>query len=285
MVVTAFRSSGFVSSIGVNTHLNDILGPYGDLGLVTSELTYLGLGAIRDTNAYSWTIVTYTALAKAGFKLDIIAPHDPGEELGNGGLARDLSSIHQIVAAVPGSVIGIEGQNEPHNFPDTWNGQPITNWQVVNDVQQVTYAAIRSDPVLAAIPVLNTSVETWSMTGRAPDMSQNADFGSAHVYPYSGNQPLDWLTSVLADQRLLLPAKRDWVTEFGYSSTPGDASYGSTPQPKQRTPSTGFSTLLRSVCRGRFSTSSWMKLRRSRPTRPGARLACSTPMDRLSRSR
>lgn len=224
--VRAIRVASFTGTIGVNTHLNDIAGPYGNVANVLAEMSYIGSSALRDNNAYSWSLPNYINLETHGIKLDIILTHNPGEEIAYGGLQSDISLLDQMAAACAGGLIGIEGLNEPQNFPDTWYGVPTSSWNTILQVQSAEYSAIEANSFLQHVPVLNASIDTWSFPGTAPNMAGVSDLGNAHVYPYSGNQPQFLFESILADQQSVVPGKPTWVTEFGYSTTPGDHTYG-----------------------------------------------------------
>jgi hypothetical protein len=222
---TAARAASFVQSIGVNTHLNDG-GPYGNLSLVMTELQYLGTKEIRDHNPYSWSVSNFQTLASQGVKLDLIIGYNPYYELGSGALQSDLYLIDEIAQAVPGSIMGLEGLNEPSMFPDYWYGQLTDNWNTVLQVQQAEYTAVNTDPLLQSVPLLNSSVWYSSFSGTPPDFSPYADIGNGHVYPYGGRQPGWFMNNALWEQQQIVPGTADWITEFGYSTTPGDPTYG-----------------------------------------------------------
>jgi hypothetical protein len=93
--LVAARSSDFLGSIGVNTHLNDIANSYGSITQIISEISYLGLGTFRDVAPYRWTAGTYVSLASAGFNFDIIAAHGD-EDLSGGALSANLGFVDEI---------------------------------------------------------------------------------------------------------------------------------------------------------------------------------------------
>jgi hypothetical protein len=225
--VLASTASTFLNSIGVNTHLNDNATEYGNVPGVLSELQYLGVSRIRDDTPKSWTLPNYESLAAAGIKLDLFVGYDPGEEMGNGGIQSDLNMIANIEASTHGSIIGLEGLNEPNNFPNTWNGRPTDNWTTVEEVQQAEYGAVRSMSAFVGVPLLDASINSDSFPGTPPDMAFYSDLGNAHVYPYNGGQPTLVMNTILAAQAQLVPGKAAWITEFGYSSSYEDPSnYG-----------------------------------------------------------
>ena len=222
----AAQSADFAAMIGVNTHLSDNLSSYGNTKQVKAELDYLGTNQVRDTNAFTWSVRAYAALAQLGVKFDIVLAHNPGEELAQGGLASDLAIVHQLQQQAPGSLFALEGQNEPWLFPDLYNGQATTTWATVAQVQAATYTAVKADPALAGIPLLSPSVSPTDIAGTPANFTATADLGNAHIYPYGGLQPSAFVAERLGGQQSLVGGKADWITEFGYSNTPGDTSYG-----------------------------------------------------------
>ena len=224
--MNAARVFDFTNSIGVNTHLSDTAGPYGKTAQVKSELDYVGIHYVRDLPPLSWSVKAYAALLNTGVKIDLNVDHNPDQELGNGGLQADLALIDQMEGLAPGSIFALEGLNEPQNFPQLYNGQPTTNWATVALVQSMEYAAVKADPALSGLPFLSPSVDPGNMPGTPADFTNTADLGNSHVYPYGGLQPSAFITAGLAGQQSLVHGKPAWITEFGYSSTPGDSSYG-----------------------------------------------------------
>ena len=223
---TALRSFDFNASIGVNTHLNDNLSPYGNISQVKSELDYIGSHIVRDSQPYWWTVPNYAALLNAGVKMDMGIGHNPGEELGQGGLQADLLLIDQVTKLAPGGLVALEGLNEPQNFPNLYNGQLITNWTTLAQVQGVEQALLKADPALSGVTLLSPSVDPGNLPGTPANFTATSDLGNAHIYPYGGLQPAQFITASLAGQQTLVNGKADWITEFGYSTTPGDSSYG-----------------------------------------------------------
>ena len=215
------------NSIGVNVHLNDTAQPYGNLPLVLQELQYLGTTEVRDNQPYDWSLSNFQTLAAQGIRFDLIIGHNPNEEMGGGAIQGDLKLIDQIAAAHSGSINGLESLNEPYNFPNYWNGVLTNTWSIVAQVQQAEYSAVKSDPALTGVPFLGTSTDPNSFPNSTPpNMSATADFGNAHVYPFTGGQPPFVLNNILSGQSQIVPGKPAWVTEFGYSTAYLDTNYG-----------------------------------------------------------
>ena len=115
--VRAIRVASFTGTIGVNTHLNDIAGPYGNVANVLAEMSYIGSSALRDNNAYSWSLPNYINLETHGIKLDIILTHNPGEEIAYGGLQSDISLLDQMAAACAGGTHRDRGPERTAELP------------------------------------------------------------------------------------------------------------------------------------------------------------------------
>jgi hypothetical protein len=195
--------------------------------MVQTELHFLSVNQIRDNGPYSWSLPFYRSIAAAGVKLDLIIGYNPGEAMTTADLQADLSLIDQIAKATPGGLIGVEGLNEPYNFPNTWNGQSTNNWTTVAQVQAVEYALVKADPNLKGVPVLSTSTDLDSFPNSTPaNLSSVADFGNAHVYPFTGGQPPFVTNNIVSGQQQIVPGKPTWITEFGYSTAYLDPNYG-----------------------------------------------------------
>ena len=221
----ALRTSDVLATLGVGVHLSDTAGPYGNISLVSQELQYLGIDSVRDTDPQTWTVSNYVSLAETGVQMDLIEGK-PGENLTTSSIASDFAMIDQIEAAVPGSIIGIEGLNEPYNYPVDYNGSPVESWSELVAVQDAIEAQAASDSLLAGVPILASSINTGDFPGPAPDLGGSGEIGNAHVYPPSGDQPGATMASAVGDDANLVDGDPVWITEFGYSTTPGDSSFG-----------------------------------------------------------
>ena len=115
--VKAVSVAAFDASIGVNVHLTDNAGPFGNLPMIENELKYLGVNQIRDNQPYDWSLPFYQAIAATGVKLDLIIGYNPGETMNTADLQADLALIDKIAMATPGSIIGVESLNGPSTSP------------------------------------------------------------------------------------------------------------------------------------------------------------------------
>ena len=82
----ARRSSAFLATLGVNTHLNYTDGGYADYRRVIADLDYLGIRLVRDAVPNPWggipfqnDVTALDALAAAGVRFDMLA--SPGLSL------------------------------------------------------------------------------------------------------------------------------------------------------------------------------------------------------------
>ncbi len=200
---TPVSAAAFLSALGVNIHL-------GQKGYrpqtVIADMAYLGLTAVREASIGPKTskgeLANLALLANAGLTFDFYA---------RSAVAPTIGLIDSFLAAHPGSVAAIEGPNEVNNFPLNYHHKTGTAAAVA--YQSDLYQAVKADPLLAAIPVLNFT--------DYPDAAGAADGASAHPYPKGGAQPLAALTAAVAQLQAVMPGQPVYFTEAGYFSLPG----------------------------------------------------------------
>jgi hypothetical protein len=117
--ISPMRASGFLSTLGVVTHIPYTDSAYVNLGNVVADLQYLGITQIRDflsdgSNGGA-PLSSDIYLAKQGIKFTTIV-----ETSTTAGLNYTLSLIDQVNKAVPGSITAVEGPNEINNEPLTF---------------------------------------------------------------------------------------------------------------------------------------------------------------------
>ena len=222
------RASGFLSTLGVVTHIPYTDGGYANLGNVVADLHYLGITQIRDflsdgSNGGA-PLSSDIYLAQQGIKFTTIV-----ETSTTAGLNYALSLIDQVNEAVPGSITAVEGPNEINNFPLTFNG--VSGLQGAIDLQKALYADVHSDPNLAGVPVdYFTGYDAGSIgTGPNPYTTAGlADYDTQHPYPTYGQAPA-WFVSPSNSLPNEGPVYGPAVyTETGYS-TYGGSSGGLVP--------------------------------------------------------
>ena len=209
MIYTASSAAGFIANIGINTHLSWTTTPYGNLSAVESELSYLGLHAIRDnvadtTQEYN----ALSALAGMGVKVDMI---------GNTNLSGFMSLANNLDTAHPGDVIAVEGLNEV--APGSTSAAQF---------QQSLYNAVKADPLLANAAIYNLTLAGPTTFGSS--LSAYATDANAHIY-YGGGQPAYgwspndstyWWSSYLKAAQANAPGLPTVVTETGATTAIGN---------------------------------------------------------------
>lgn len=126
--------------------------------------------------------------------------------LGSGSSDIDMLLRTGRVLAEAGALLSFEGNNEPNNWPVTYNGEVGgggRSWMAVAKVQSDLYKAVKSDPLLAAYPVWSVS-ETGAETDDVglqylqipegahslmPDGTRFADYANVHNYIYHPHAP------------------------------------------------------------------------------------------------
>jgi hypothetical protein len=180
--VAAISSEAFLSSLGVNTHIDQ--GYSADS--YVAPLRYLGIRNIRDGERnISRSIMLHR---QAGILVDLV-----------GGDVRGLISTARILAEA-GALLSVEGPNEPNNFPITYNGRQgggtSSSWSPVAELQRDLYSAVKKDPILKNYPVFhvseagaepdNVGLQFLTIPAGAgtlfPDGTQYADFANPHNY-------------------------------------------------------------------------------------------------------
>jgi hypothetical protein len=181
IVVAAISADTFLSSLGVNTHVDQGY----NAGSYVLPLRYLGVRNIRDSarNLFS-SIMLHQ---QTGVQIDLL-----------GADVNDLIIAAKTLAKA-GALLSIEGPNEPNNFLITYNGQQgggAGSWLPVAQLQRDLYSAVKNDPELKQYPVFQVS-EAGAETDNVglqflkipagaetllPDGTHFADYANAHNY-------------------------------------------------------------------------------------------------------
>jgi hypothetical protein len=181
--VTAVAADTFLSSLGINAHIDQ--GVSGQS--YVAPLTYLGVRVIRTGIAnIAQSVLVHQ---QTGVLVNIFAEGD---------LTDAISAGKTLQAA--GALLSFEGPNEPNNFTFTYNGQTgggaTGNWTVVADFQRDLYSAVKADATLKNYPVFGVSEEGAEPqnvglqfltipTGAGatmPDGTNYADYVNVHNY-------------------------------------------------------------------------------------------------------
>jgi hypothetical protein len=201
----ASAADSFVDSIGVNTHTFYTDTAYGDFEAIKAKLAELGVRHIRENLVLERPdqYERLNELTAMGVRATLILG-DPSEE------ASDLGELISIVdTELGGAVDAVEGPNE-----FDMRGRP--NWVAeLREYQQRLYGAIKSDPSLAALPVLGPSIVQRAHQEALGDISGMLDYGNIHPYPY-GEPPEGVLSPQVGRAAANSGSKPVVATETGY---------------------------------------------------------------------
>lgn len=209
--VGARSADSFVDSIGVNTHTYyDDTAYYTRFDTVVERLRELGVRHVREglMTGREDQYRMLNELAADGIRSTLIM----GEpELGADGLAELLATVK---TKLPGAVEAVEGPNE-------YDSRGVPDWAAkLSAYQQQLYAGVKSDPALAALPVIGPSVVQKRNQEALGNISGSLDFGNVHPYPLD-QPPERNVSSYLARAALNSGSKPVMATESGYHNTPG----------------------------------------------------------------
>ena len=161
VTATAIPANNFLNSIGVNSSINS-RGESITQTLVCAE--YLGFRWIRSG------IPDGTNLRPIHFKWLLQRNVRVSASIGNGTTMTDIDNFVTGAKTLAGlgSLIALEGPNEPNNWMVTYNGEK--SWNATALWQRDVYAAVKADPVLKDYPV-------WSLTeGGAESLNYGLQF-------------------------------------------------------------------------------------------------------------
>jgi hypothetical protein len=215
---TVLSASGFINSIGVNTHAGFGWTDYNNLAMMTDDLKYLGVTHLRDsmgTSPAAQPVVD--GLAAAGYKFDFLVS-SALPQLGATGLQNYIVSLEKFEASHPGSISAIEGLNEANHQPFSYNGS--SSLSAAAHFQTALYQAVKGDAALSSIPVFNLSLayndpQGYSQLG---NMSGSVDYANAHAYVSTGDTPGSSLAATLSAVEAAAPGKPVVITETGYTT-------------------------------------------------------------------
>ena len=200
----------FQQSLGFNAHVEYQDGLYNNGANVLADLQYMHVGYLRDSipvltpdaNGFVWAsggLPEMEQLMAAGIKFDLIADEYQS-------VATNVANASMLAAKYPGAIVSIEGQNEINN---SGVSQPAAV-----AYQRQLYAAVKADPNLKGVPVLDFTggVDETSLSGQA-------DVQNTHPYPASGVQPFARLQQdFVVDYSASAETLPKQITESGYST-------------------------------------------------------------------
>jgi hypothetical protein len=214
--VRAMPADAFIDTLGVGIHLTYMDTAYTNVRNVYDDLKWLGIRHVRDYPPGDRPpFSTYVFLAQLGIKFNVLTNPD---------FAWSVGAAARLNAAVPGSVVAVEGSNEIDNWPVSYHG--LTGAAAGLAQQRDIYARVHAAPALAGVPVYDlTGFDTRKVESRAG----SANYANQHVYPQNGEQPTynsngdRWMPAAIdAVKKYQLPMV---ITEFGYFSMPQSGWY------------------------------------------------------------
>ncbi|WP_448034084.1 RHS repeat protein [Bradyrhizobium liaoningense] len=211
-------ASGFINSIGVNTHAGFGWTGYNNLAMMVDDLEYLGVTNLRDamgTSPAAQPVVE--GLAAAGYKFDFLVS-SALPQMGATGLEKYIASLEKFVASHPDSISAIEGLNEANHQPFSYNGS--SSLTAAAQFQSALYQAVNANAALGSIPVYNLSLayndpQGYSQLG---DMSGSVDFANAHAYVSTSLTTGSSISATLSAVMTAAPGKPVVITETGYTT-------------------------------------------------------------------
>jgi hypothetical protein len=212
-VATALSAWAFNQSIGVNVHMAYSWTAYRDITLVERSLAYLGIVNVRDVY-YPKPVAqaAFQSMANLGYKFDFIIA--PAEE----SISTFVSLVDSFNARNPGSVLAIEGPNEPNIWHVTYNGgSGLVN---AAQYQRALYAAVRANANLNEIPVYNLSLGTSDarLFQQLGDLSEAANYANGHFYLHADRAPLLTANILWSLPQVDAPGLPLVITETGYTT-------------------------------------------------------------------
>ncbi|MGY3346625.1 MULTISPECIES: RHS repeat protein [unclassified Bradyrhizobium] len=221
---TVLSASGFLNSIGVNTHAGFGWTDYNNLAMMDDDLKYLGVTHLRDamaTNPAAQPVVD--GLAAAGYKFDFLVS-SALPQLGSAGVQDYVAALDKFLASHPGSISAIEGLNEANNQPFSYNGS--SSLSAAAQFQSLLYQAVKADGTLSSIPVYNLSLAYNDPQGydQLGNMSGSVDYANAHAYVSTGSTTASSIAATLSAVEAAAPGKPVVISETGYT-TQADTQY------------------------------------------------------------
>jgi hypothetical protein len=221
----------FINFVGVNHHLGWIGSVYANEPRELSELQYLGINHVRDVPK-DYDIRDFIDLARHGIKFGGPIGGATQIEMSGNQIHKELAPYDAVEQAVHGSVFMVEGANETNTQNVYWRATPTTNGlpsgpAAALAMQSALYDAVRADPNLADVPVIDASINPccdpryhdygpWMDYLRAEGkLDHVGNIGNFHVYTSSGPSYLGFEGGVKW-ARIAAPGQPVFITEFGY---------------------------------------------------------------------
>lgn len=226
-MTVSLNAIDFINSIGINTRIPFTSTNYAFSQRVLDGLNYLGITNVRDIDVPVYPssgqiALAYDKLANAGIKFDMQIDASSASAL-----ASTLNTVKAFAIAHPGSVVALEGLNEP-NASTTYtdgNGQTFTG--------QAAAAAFMTDFV-SMINVIKAqpnspfaNIDIYGQTGFG-GLNDAAPISAYHSYVNAGgNQPYNVISTFPTSANVIARSEPVVLTETGYSTatTPNPNSW------------------------------------------------------------
>jgi hypothetical protein len=202
LTLQAKPSDAFADSVGVCIHLGYYDTAYGHYDIIKQRLIQSGIRYVREGTNLSNTDILgkLKDLAASGIRCNLVL--DP----------RQVSPEQAVtlVKMLGAAVVTVEGPNEPNLFDSDLFPDGI------RDYQKRLYAALKSDPQTANVPILSPALAfPAEIAARLGPVA--CDFGAMHPYP-GGQLPDAGLDGVLKATQIVAPDKPVMITETGYDT-------------------------------------------------------------------
>lgn len=210
----------FVQMIGVGVHLRYTDTAYANIRNVIDDIKFLGINHVRDDMPGTDNRESLQArdmirrMIFDGIKFNLcFAPR--WQDFGA------LTYVKFLTGLVPGSIASVEGYNEINNNKEFAVPGGVA---AAAAGQKILYDAVKSDPVLKDIRVIDMTgfVEVKDPTYHyGSSLKGYADMMNRHVYAQNGQQPSGWINlEPLGDYKGVDESTPKAITEYGYASMP-----------------------------------------------------------------
>lgn len=206
-------TESFLDSIGVNTHINDTSGGYGNISKVIADLDYIGVSHVRDGLSGSLSTELFEVLANHDITFSLLTSGSNGASISSQVAAiAKLESLYNAIDYV-------EGPNETDYFPISYSG--LSGFAATRAFQAALYSAVHSNGTLASTPVIQTSLGDGASYSQLGNLSSSADYSNIHSYYFGWGftrSVADQVLERVAEAQTVSPGKDTIATEGGWST-------------------------------------------------------------------
>ena len=206
-------TESFRDSIGVNTHINDTSGGYGNISKVISNLDYIGVTHVRDGLTGSLSTELFEVLANNDITFSLLTSGNNGASL-----SSQISAIAKL-ESLYNAIDYVEGPNETDYFPISYNG--LTGFAATRAFQSALYSAVHGNSALSGTPVIQTSLGDGNSYSQLGNLSSSADYSNIHSYYFGWGftrSVADQVPERIAEAQTISPGKDTVATEGGWST-------------------------------------------------------------------